>query len=75
MFLSFCRGNIPKVNRTEMSPDCQILPALLNDSMFSPLEKTLRKSEKVKEWRSHPFPDVELPTNCYVVYSTLPDSK
>ena len=63
------------MNRTVHSDEVKLLPALLESSDITWVRRELKKSAKVKEWTSHPFPCVRVPTNCYVMYSTLPDSK
>ena len=78
VFLSFCRGRLggkQKVNRTVHSDEVKLLPAMLESSDITWVRRELKKSYKVKEWMSHPFPGVRVPTNCNVMYSTLPDSK
>lgn len=63
------------MNRTVHSGEVKLLPALLESSDITWVRRELKKSDKVKEWTSHPFPGVRVPTNCCVMYSTLPDSK
>ena len=81
-FLSFCRGKLPgntrkKVNRTKNSWECkpETLKEWLEDSSFSPIQVELSEERKKMEWHRNPFPDIDVPVNSYVIFSTLPDSK
>ena len=76
-FFSFCRGSLgqPRINRTIESWETKTLKNRFNVEGFN---LKLRKAEKYavdKERKRHPFPSVELPPNCYICFSTLPDSK
>lgn len=72
--LSFCRGEIaPKYNRTIGS----IASLALEDFPdMKPITKAFTaKEESKRKERAHSFPQVNIPTDCYMFYTTLPDSK
>ena len=76
IFLSFCRGSVGKIkgNRTNESWECKTLPGLANISSFSPVRRPANKQELEGMKQSHPFPSFNIPANCYICFSTLPDS-
>lgn len=76
VILSFCRGGIPSVyNRLPDAHEVKHLPEILQSSDFAPSKKPLPAKMRRKEHKVHPFPDIEVPVNCHVYFTTLPDSK
>ena len=80
VFFSFCRGGLrapkkPKASRSYNSWESTILPGLIDSCDFEPAPNQLRSGERAREWQIHPFPAVVLPTQVFVIYSTLEDSK
>jgi len=80
MFLSYCRGTIePKYNRIpdsfESSDD---FPWTENEVsiMYQPVKKSFDETLRREVWNRQPtFPRLEVPVNCYIMFSTLPDSR
>ena len=77
IFLSFCRGGLgyPRSNRTSESWECTTLPKLAEVMSFNPVRKPLGQDVLDDERKLHPFPIPEVPVDCYICFSTLPDSK
>lgn len=76
LMLSFCRGGIrPAFNRVTQGFESRELPDLVNTPSFSPVKQKLPSKQRFKEYQTHPFPGVEVPPDCYVLFTTLPDSK
>ena len=74
--LSFCRGGIPaKYNRVPNAFESISLPDIIDSSTFSPAHQPVPDDLKKKVHSRHKFPDVDIPVDCYVLYTTLPDSK
>jgi len=44
--------------------------------MYQPIRKGLEEILRRQEWSREPtFPPLEVPVDCYIMFSTLPDSK
>ena len=75
VFLSFCRGELgrPRHNRTNESWECTAIPRL--SAMYvSAVGQGVDRGLLHMERQLHPFPSVDVPVNCYICFSTLPDS-
>ncbi|KAF6036703.1 hypothetical protein EB796_004975 [Bugula neritina] len=80
IFLSYCRGGIPpQYNRTphsfESSSD---FPWPENEVtvMYQPIRRGFDETLRRQEWSRQPtFPPLDVPVDCYIMFSTLPDSK
>lgn len=77
VILSFCRGEIlPKFDRMAEAYESKQLPDVLGSSLISPIKQTLPKDKIRKIYRRLlKHPEAEIPPECYVLYTTLPDSK
>ena len=75
--LSFCRGGIPTVyNRAKESFESKSLPDILESSVISPVKRLLPAYvHRRAHMRLEKYPDIHVPVDCYVFFTTLPDSK
>ena len=77
IMLSFCRGGIATVyNRAKESFESKEMPDILESAVVSPVKRALpmdvhRRAHRILE----KYPDVHVPVDCYVFFTTLPDSK
>ena len=74
VLLSFCRGGVGKCNRTNAAWECTTLRELVTLMSFSPVRRGVNKQVLDGVIKDHPFPSVNVPLNCYICFSTLPDS-
>lgn len=51
------------------------LTEILDSSSFVPTRRELPVDERQKKLERHPFPSIEVPVNCHVYFTTLPDSR
>ena len=77
IMLSFCRGEIlPKFDRSSMSFESSVMPGLLQNYDFTRIKKPLPEKDRRRVYRRIlKHPEANIPPDCYVFYSTLPDSK
>jgi len=75
IWLSFCRGKLgkPFVNRTRFSWECST-ESMQWTTDTDPVPQPLQPARFEQEWARHPFPPVKVPEDCYIIFSTLPDS-
>ena len=77
MMLSFCRGRItPIYNTVPFSYETQELGLIVQiRGELKPAKKKLNPRKIQKEYLEHPMPDVEIPADCYVLYTVLQINK
>jgi len=75
LWLSFCRGKLGRgrSNRTHAAWTSST-PFIEWPSEINPVRRELNQESFAAEWQRHPFPAVKIPEDCYIFYSTLPDS-
>ncbi|KAF6033754.1 hypothetical protein EB796_007936 [Bugula neritina] len=79
LFLSCCRGDISAIyNRAPHSfessnefpwPENEI------ELLYKPTKRVLPDTEREEEWKRLTFQRLDLPADCYVCFTTLPDSR
>ncbi|KAF6033338.1 CASP9 [Bugula neritina] len=79
LFLSCCRGDISAIyNRAPHSfessnefpwPENEI------ELLYKPTKRVLPDTEREEEWERLTFQPLDLPADCYVCFTTLPDSR
>ena len=77
IMLSFCRGELlPKFDRSSMSFESSVMPGLFQDYDFTRVKKPLPEKDRRRVYRRIlKHPEAIIPPDCYVFFSTLPDSK
>lgn len=76
VILSFCRGEIePAYNLTLEGFPSKEMVDLVNSSEYAPAQRGLPDNLLTEKNKGHSFPEVEIPPDCFVCYTTLPNSK
>ena len=75
--LSFCRGRIvTKYDRIYGSFESGEMQEIVGSSAYAPLRQRLSEADLKREYRRLlKRPEMKIPVDCYVLFSTLPDSK
>jgi len=79
LLLSCCRGNI--LREFNRAPDgfesSTEFPWPENEVtlLYQPIRKVMDESFKKRKWSETAFPVLEIPVDCYLMFSTLPDSR
>lgn len=79
IFLSCCRGDLPATySRAPFSFESSAeFPWSENEIelLYKPTRIPLSIEDRNREWSRLSFPPLEVPVDCYVCFTTLPDSK
>lgn len=75
--LSFCRGSIlTKYDRIYGSFESGEMQEIVGSSAYAPLRQRFSEADLKRAYkRLMRRPEMKIPADCYVLYSTLPDSK
>jgi len=79
MFLSCCRGDISAIyNRAPHSFESSNefpWPENEVELLYKPTSNQLDHLDKVQEWNRNCFKPLDVPIDCYICFTTLPDSR
>jgi len=79
MFLSCCRGDVSAIYdrapHSFESSDKFPWPENEIKLLYKPTQKQLPPLDKAQEWNRKYFKPLDMPIDCYICFTTLPDSR